>query len=798
MSHPLRCVTLEMSLKPFKDGFDAANVERVCRELFRQWDALTRHADNVQVMLWSSDGSEILEYAGDLDAGMEWGKYIGGANRHAVIANDPEGKALHSRSYDYCANPPHLTLRAYREVVATIRRVGREVSGKPVRIGATFDPGPEFARSRFKYEWHPEICMGGSMGAATFACCYATLQGDRRRYAGFPQGIPDGLPFGTFLGRQARLFLGAMGFDYLWLSNGFGFGMETWGVKGAVFDGAAYHPERRHECGAKIREFWRLLRAELPDLPLETRGTNLLTGTDIGGDGVPLREIYRGGYGLQAPPNSPWAALDHDFGLELTGWMSHVAELPADNPAFLFRYYIHDPWWLNSPWLDRYGREAHDIFLPGAVARLGADGRVGIPDRINLLSVDDSYGDLPVRVPNEVIPHLLECRRSAPDEAGPLVWAYPFDEYHDHAFGPDAAVDEPWFGDWLVHSAINQGLPLNTVATVANLLAHPAAVDGRIVVTPVPRAGDPMDLALPGLLQRGIRVLLYGPTAHASPGLRALIGVELAEPLGGDCRIELAVADDACDAAAPTLVRHRDIPNLGGCSEVPAGAEVLASLERDGRRRVAAARSRDGRIAWVRGTNCCAYRSGHLPTPDPAAETWPAERLLRLALRSFGWSIGMRRSRPDQPGHTVTVHRSGNGFWFAGLARSANVPLRLRTPDGAPLLLGHEAWLEGGHARYHLPRAWRRECRVFVDQARDGEVACVEGTHEEMGTVRRFWVRGLDDATVVIYPESGRTARLLVDPPWPYFIGTPVEHAVEDGGRRIVCRHVTGDLMAVW
>jgi hypothetical protein len=75
--HPLRCVTLEMSLKPFKDGFGTDNVERICRELFRQWDALTRHADAVQVMLWSSDGSEILEYTGDLDADMPWASYIG-------------------------------------------------------------------------------------------------------------------------------------------------------------------------------------------------------------------------------------------------------------------------------------------------------------------------------------------------------------------------------------------------------------------------------------------------------------------------------------------------------------------------------------------------------------------------------------------------------------------------------------------------------------------------------------------------------------------------------------------------
>jgi hypothetical protein len=807
MRHPLKTVTLEMSFKPFKDGFAPDNVAKVLRELFRQWDALTRHAEAIQVMLWTSDGSEILEYTGDLDAEMAWAQYIGGANRSHTFEYDPKREALHARHYDYCANPPRLTYRLYRDVIAAIKRIGCELTGKRVTVGATFDPGPEFAKSRFKYEWHPEICLGASMGAGTMVCCYASLKGDTRNYAAFPKGIPDGLPFGTFLGRQSKLFTSAMGFDYLWLSNGFGFGMETWGVKGAVFDGTKFDAARRHECGTKNLEFWNLLRAELPDLPLETRGTNLLTGTDIGGDGVPLREIYRGGFGIQSPPNSPWAALNHDYGLELAGWMSHIAELPPDNQTILYRYYIHDPWWLNSPWLDRYGREAHDIFLPGAVARLDGKAQVRIADHINILTVDDSLGDMPERVPNEVTPHLLECRRTAPDQAGPLVWSYPFDEYHDHAFGAEGAMETPWFGDWLIHSAINDGLPLNTVVSTGNLVAglatDPAAYAGRILVTPVPQAGDPLDAVLPGLIASGAKVLLYGPTAKASDAMRKLIGVAAAPPIHGTCTIELAVADDTCARPAPTRVVHRELLNLGGCAEVAAGARVLATLSQGEERRAVATVNRriewkGGTVAWVRGTNGCTYKGGHLPDPDSAADTWPAERLLRLALGEFGWSIRMGRSAADQPGHSLTVHRSDNGWWFAGLARSTNVPLRLRCPDGAPLLLGHEAWLEDGHAVYHLPRAWRREVRVFVDQAQGGEIACVEGTHEQMGTVRRFWVKNLKDANVVIYPEAGRTATVLCDPVWPFFLGQAVEHTVEDGGRRIVCHHVTGNLSVIW
>jgi hypothetical protein len=47
---PLRNVTLETSPKPFKI-MDDAGIEATARELFRQWDALTRHAEMISVLL---------------------------------------------------------------------------------------------------------------------------------------------------------------------------------------------------------------------------------------------------------------------------------------------------------------------------------------------------------------------------------------------------------------------------------------------------------------------------------------------------------------------------------------------------------------------------------------------------------------------------------------------------------------------------------------------------------------------------------------------------------------------------
>jgi len=116
--YALRDVQLELSLKPFWDISDATR-DGVCRELFTQWLPLLRYAETVSVMLLVGDGSEILEYTGDLSQEMEWARYIGTANPlhwppnklganpdpdhegigRNVTALDPERKDTHQHGY---------------------------------------------------------------------------------------------------------------------------------------------------------------------------------------------------------------------------------------------------------------------------------------------------------------------------------------------------------------------------------------------------------------------------------------------------------------------------------------------------------------------------------------------------------------------------------------------------------------------------------------------------------------------------------------------------------------------------
>ena len=61
-----RHITLELSLKPFRNT-GADSVFETATALARQWQPLLRGRESVSVMLWTADGSEILDYRGNAD-----------------------------------------------------------------------------------------------------------------------------------------------------------------------------------------------------------------------------------------------------------------------------------------------------------------------------------------------------------------------------------------------------------------------------------------------------------------------------------------------------------------------------------------------------------------------------------------------------------------------------------------------------------------------------------------------------------------------------------------------------------
>ncbi|MBQ4088023.1 MAG: hypothetical protein IJC78_07255 [Clostridia bacterium] len=768
-------ITLEMSLKPFKKT-DTCYIRTVCERVFEQWKPLVKDAETVSVMLWCADGSELLDYRGNEEDSFEWCRFWGGANpregSHADI--DPEGLGLHSRNYPYMDHPPVMTYRILKEIVKEFKCAGKRILGenKVILVGETVDPGPEFAVSDFKYNRHNEICLGNDMGKATMVCAHAKLSGDNVSYAGFPNGIPDGLPFGTFLGRQAQAFLTDMGFDFLWLSNGLGFGRETWSAEGAIFDGNSFDATTLPEVKREVVEFWSLFRKECPDFPVRTRGTNMSAGIDMASDGVPLSEIYQKAEGVLPPPNSPWAAINFDFGLEIMGHMSRIAELPDKD--YMFRYYIHDPWWLNSPRYDRYGGKPHDIYLPAAISRIDEEGGIGLPSHISFLSIDNSYGDLPDSCAVEPIPHLLKAKKDAPDGIAPLVWVYPFSEYGKADSGE--ALAAMYSGDWFVRGGINCGLPLSQVVS-SDIFAKldKKLFSGSICITPVPFAGSKREEEILSYMQAGGKVLLYGNMSIASEKMRAFFGIALKEEKTGEVHVSVFGEDKG-----KTVV---DSVRCGGGLNAVAENSFAAA---------------DGYAAGVARDNAVWVQSIVSERNAKADGSFFGERLLVYALKHFGIFLDFsKEDRAKSP--VLSVQRLENGFTVSVFTPDTTVETKVKTPLGAPVLIGYETEVSGNCASYRFPKAEHAELRAFVEQA-SGTVGCREVAPVSAQYRRRIELSGLSDATVRLFGESYCADDLgvvLNSHEDFYFVGDEISgrFVTDSTGTYFEAEHVTGMLV---
>lgn len=789
-------VCLELSLKPFKKT-DDVYINRTCRELFDGWRGLLHYASGCAVMLWASDGSEILDYSGDINDTFEWGRYIGIGNPKKElppcgIPDYPEYESLHARPVFYTEDPPQMRYSDLKRIIAALKEASREICGFEAEVGATFDPGPEFAYSEFKFHRHTEIARGNIMGTSQWIHCASRLKGDTHKYAAFPSGIPEGTHFGHFLGKQYKALAADVGFDYIWLSNGFGYSLHSWNWTGEIFNGESFDSSGAESVKNSIAEFWREFTAVTGDTRIETRGSNLSSGMDIAAHGTPLGHIY-GCPALLAPPNSPWAALNFRFGLELAGYMSHIAALPQK--GYLFRYYTHDPWWHNSPWFDRYGRSPHDIYLPLSITRLDAEGKTTKPYGVNILSADDSYGNMPRRCPTEVIPHILDAFGRYPDEAGPVTWVYPIGYYLG-----ESKPERIFMDDWLIENAIDNGFPLNTVVSDENFLKSDMKnYLHTVLLIPVPPAGSELEKALFNALKHGLKILLYGSTAHASPELRTLLGIAHSTPAGGRMTVTTTLCRDIIRGAKiPGVLLHDPLLSGGGICEVYNGdPDVTADAEVTDGCDTRLYASHNGRIAWVRGSFPHAKTKTSLPNPLPAGEYFPVSLLLRGALESFGIKIRFISEHLPENYPILLNSRARNALFVSGFTRDTTMRAVLSYPDGAPLISGSECFLDENGAEYTLRRWQSDECRIFARQKRRTAVFCEIRTAEHPALAHRILIRGLDDAEITFFPPQGAYIRMVSNKSG-ISEHDNTEKTRSDDGRSVTASHITGYIYISW
>lgn len=788
-------VCLEMSLKPFK-SFEENYIENVCRKLFKDWEKLTDKAQSVAVMLWTADGSEILEYSGDLSQEFDYCDVIGIGNpTKKPPYNEDEKNNLHVRPVMYNGERKKITYKILKNIISALKRAGEEITGKKISVVETFDPGPEFANSDFKYKRHSEICKGNIIGAKLWLHCASRLNSDNVRYAAYPNGIPEGTHLGEFLGKQLMCLCRDVGFDNIWLSNGFGFSLDSWRWTGEVFDGTKFQSDGIACVRDSINEFWRYFTAQVGNMLIETRGSNLSAAMDISAHGCPVDDIYK--YNMLTPPNSPWAAIDFRFGLELCGLMSRISELSKN--GFLFRYYTHDPWWYNSPWFDRYGRSPHDIYLPLAVARIDENGKVTKPYGINLLSVDDSLGQLPEKCPNEVVPHILEAFDTYSDEPGLVTWLYPFEDYCQKGLREGRAQDI-FMDDWFVESAIDYGLPINTVVSEKNFLnADISIFKNTVLVAPVPFANSVLEECIIKAAENNLPIMLYGSCKKASKKILALIGVEIKEEISDVLKINQSiVADKYSDSALAEKINHIPLVSEGGvCEKALNEKNVFATVtDVNGEERSYGIFNKFQNIVWIRGSfpHIPDIKAG-LPQPFNPCESFPSAILARAALSFFGVNIRFEAMSPTDKMPITLFSKHNNAYYMTSFAKDTTLATLLSFPEGVPMPCGTEAIIENGIGKFGTAKWLHNECRVLIKQKKRSKVICRTDTAgDTMMADKRLCVEGLKEADVTFLIPKDCVVYAVCP---AYGSGKHAPSKITQDGKAVF-ENVTGEIRIAW
>ena len=761
-------IALELSLKPFGRDDGRGYVE-CARDVVKAWRPLLEAADEVSFMLWVADGSDILEWRADLAQSLEWGRYIGFCNHE----HDVYDGSHHPRSRNnilYTDSPKVMAYRDLRAIVDALRSAGSDLLERPITMGATFDPGPEFAASPFKYHRHPEIIVPKRVGGRpTFPMVDAAtaLHGDCESYAAYPNGIPEGEPFARFLGRQIVAYCRDMGFDYVWLSNGFGFSAVAWDYLGPGFDGDQFLPEVRAGRLERFKQAWDDLLEGNPVIPMEVRGSNFAAGMDIAKDGVDFGWLYETGYIRLPPPISPWGALNFDLGLEIAGYLSRAVKSP--HGEYLFRYYPNDPWFWQNPWTDVFYGQAYDIHVPLATGVINQDGEITTPSTINILTGDTEFGETDPLTGVQVGAHMRTALNDRPDDVGLVTWIYPFEEYHGLAATGSEGQAEVFFGDWFVRSAINNGLPVATVGTpkaFEALLTHRDSVPQSVVFLPTAaaRTGDDASRLL-GWLARGMPAILYGPASSLHPIILEHLGIDLADPVSGELQLQ------APDGSVSGVLIHDPVGSAGGIRARLVGRVGVEVTQRyvasqgDNVRAYWVSSTEGDRapLIWIRGTNAFetrpdASRLALKPRPRDA-QYLDTSQLCTEALETLGYVI---RAESQVAGSAALMlfSRHDNAWFLSGYAAAPVGDVRLRFPEGAPVFHATYTRLVDGVAHYPLSRAMHHECRVFVRQA-GGVVGCDTGPRDEHHRELTLRVTGLEDATVTFLPPSGFDVTLV-------------------------------------
>ena len=334
-----------------------------------------------------------------------------------------------------------------------------------------------------------------------------------------------------------------------------------------------------------------------------------------------------------------------------------------------------------------------------AITRITEEGKLQSADKLNILSIDNSFGEMPDSCVNEPLPHLIKAKKDAGDSPAPLVLLYPVREYST-AF-EEKTIKQMYKGDKYIVDAINNSFPLNCVVSTDIFLKNSLELYKRsVIISPVPETEE-IKNRLVEFIKDGGRVILYGTTEY----------IESVKDIK-------AVKVDV-EQSEPTLIREK--------------------------------------------------------------------------LKEFGYAIDFNNFHKGMKTTTMTIANSDNALFFSLYNQTTALDMFLKFPLGIPVFIGSDAIIENGAGKYRFGRCEHLECRVYVQQD-SGIVSVREGVPGNKKYRRKINVKGLENATVYLFPEQYCINDAVVGPTGNHYgIAPPIDERFKVVHDRVYGSYLKGE-----
>ncbi|MPN05712.1 hypothetical protein SDC9_152965 [bioreactor metagenome] len=184
--------------------------------------------------------------------------------------------------------------------------------------------------------------------------------------------------------------------------------------------------------------------------------------------------------------------------------------------------------------------------------------------------------------------------------------------YHDMLELDTVVLPKIFLGDWYIRSAINRGLPLNTVidANILTQLFDENAVSQfseSTLLIPVLKYEPSFFRQILSYAESGGRVLLYGSVDCCPQFFLDALGLTMTTPITGNCQIATNLPMDFySNQQIPSLLRHCQDFSDGGIDTIanrPEEVLITANQESEERTYAICTRIGNGTLAWIRASN---------------------------------------------------------------------------------------------------------------------------------------------------------------------------------------------------